>query len=105
MANENLYKLKTYKRINRNATIYGFPFSVFFVLFLWVLIFIMIIINASFIMKIVALIIGLAGIGGITYIFKTKGIKNIQKSYDLYFKKIDVIKINEQIIIKKKKMK
>jgi glycine betaine/choline ABC-type transport system substrate-binding protein len=55
----------------------------------------------SFFLKIVALIIGLGGVVLITFVYKKHGLKAIQKKYDLFFKKLEVLKINEQIIIKK----
>lgn len=100
-----IYKLKTFKRINQDATILGFPFSVFFILFFWVLIFGMLVGSVKSIMKIPLILIGLGGVGLMSYIYNKKGLKNLQKGYDLYFKKVDVIKINEQIIIKKLKLK
>ncbi len=100
-----MVKLETFKKIDSEALIYGFPFTVFFVLIMWIIIAVLIIIKVPLNLKIVWGIITIAGIFFVLIVFKKYGLKLFLKNFDLYFKNIDEIKFNEPIIINKRKLK
>jgi len=102
---DKVYKLQTYKKLNADATIGGFPFGVFFIVIMWLTINVFIVVSVSFVYKIVVAFIALIGMVLLITIFKKHGLKATQKYIDLFFKKVQVIKLNEQIKIKKIKIK
>lgn len=102
---DTIYKLTTFKRLNENAKIFGYPFGIFFIVVIWIVINVFAVISVSFLMKIFFGILGFFGLIIITVVYKKYGLKASQKYIDLIFKKVKIIKCNEQIRIKKINLK
>ena len=99
-----IYKLKTYKRLNKDALIFGLPFGVFFIVLAWVMFNLFLIFASPFLMKILFLVLLISGVLFANIIYKKYSIKYISKQIELFFRKVDVVKINENIVIKRKKL-
>ena len=100
-----VYKLNTFKRLNAPATIFGFPYGIFFIVISWLIINMFLIMSVNYAVKIIIVIIALAGLVGITVVYKKYGIKATSKFIISLLEKVEVVKMNEQINIKKLNLK
>lgn len=105
MNKTDINKLKTYKRLNAPATIFGFPYGIFFIVLIWIISILFLFMSVPFFTGVIILIIGVLGLFGLIIVYKKYGIKSISKKYNLYFNNIEVVKINENVIIPIKKLK
>lgn len=105
MENEKIVKFTTYKKINSEALIYGFPFTIFFILIVWLLVSGLIIASVPFNIKLLWGIITIAGVIAVFLIYQKYGLKSFLKLLELQFKNINVIKNNEPLIINKEPLK
>jgi len=93
--------LKTYKRINKEADIFGFPFMIFFALLLFTILSFLIVYSVGLFIAVIWICIYIGIIGVFWFTYKKYGLKQTLKNIELYFRNPEVIKVNGTIKIKK----
>ena len=94
-------KFVTYKRLNAEAEIFGFPFMIFFYLLIFTIVSVLIMFSASFIISFLWVMIYLGVIITASITFKKYGIKTALKNMELFFRNPTVVKYNQSLIIEK----
>lgn len=92
---------KSYRRINKDAEIFGFPFMMFFALLLLSVFSLLIILLMGFIFSVIWFLIYIGIIIVSWLVYQKYGLKQTLKNIELYFRNPEVIKIKGSIKIKK----
>jgi len=95
-------RYKTFKKINRQATLFGLPYLIFFITILFLIIFGFIFLSVKQLtIKIILGSIIIIFLVMINFLYKKLGMKYFLKTYDLFFRDINHLKDNEPLKIQR----
>lgn len=102
MERKEPYKYTCVKKIDTDALIIGFPFNVFFITLGVALFYLLLFMSAPTIIgKIVVGVLGVLFIGGLYYVYVSKGLKTIMITVGCFFRNITGVKMKGDIQIRK----